>query len=159
MVLDRGSSKHGAWSDDLLAGEVEGLIRSGHDTRAEEWRLAEPPLDDDLAGSLAPPMDPLAAAGPGAARGAGTAQSETAHPGPAAMSPRDVAERSELARRLDRSVFPGHPPAIARDLRERNAPDRFVTAVESLPATMTVGNLGELWRAIHDGGHAESRRF
>jgi hypothetical protein len=152
MTLDRGSSKHGAWTDDMMAGEVRGLIRSGHDTRAEEWRSPEPPLDDE---EPLPPLtaEQLAATGTGAQPGADAAGEGER------MTAADVVERAELARWLGRSAFPGRPRSIARGLRHRNAPERFIAAVESLPPTMTVENIGELWRAINNGGHVENRRF
>lgn len=44
--MDRGSDKHSARLDEAMAGETEGLIRSGHDTHAEEWASAEPSGED-----------------------------------------------------------------------------------------------------------------
>ncbi|MER7541053.1 hypothetical protein ABTX77_40855 [Streptomyces sp. NPDC097704] len=43
---DRGSSKSGPRLDDARKKEVEGLLRSGHPTRVEEWRDPEPPVDE-----------------------------------------------------------------------------------------------------------------
>ncbi|MFD0273459.1 hypothetical protein ACFVHB_06005 [Kitasatospora sp. NPDC127111] len=43
---DRGSSKSGPMLDDARKKEVEGQVRSGHPTRAEEWHDPEPPADD-----------------------------------------------------------------------------------------------------------------
>lgn len=40
--MQRGSDKHGPRQDDALQHEVEGLLRSGHGTRAEDWRNPEP---------------------------------------------------------------------------------------------------------------------
>jgi hypothetical protein len=183
MAIDRGSSKHGARTDDMLAVEVRELLRSGHDTRADDWRTVEPALDDGPVPPLSaepvpvPPLGtgPAGAAGrdtpgPGATPPAATADgawAATDAAGDAAgtdvpsapMTAADVVERAELARWLDRSAFPGRPRSIARLLRHHNAPDRFVDVVESLPPATTVDNVGELWRAIHDGGHVESRRF
>ncbi|MFF9839440.1 hypothetical protein [Streptomyces sp. NPDC013740] len=41
----RGSSKSGPRLDDARKKEVEGQVRSGHPTRAEEWHDPEPPVD------------------------------------------------------------------------------------------------------------------
>jgi len=43
---DRGSSKSGPKLDDERKKEVEGQIRSGHPTRAEEWHDPEPPVEE-----------------------------------------------------------------------------------------------------------------
>lgn len=45
--MQRGSDKHSARKDDALARDVEGMIRSGGPTHAEEWKDPEPPADDD----------------------------------------------------------------------------------------------------------------
>src|SRR3954447_2565845 len=46
MTIERGSDKHGARADDALAGEVEGAMRSGHSTHAQEWKDPEPSGED-----------------------------------------------------------------------------------------------------------------
>lgn len=45
--MQRGSDKHGPRVDDELEHELQGTIRANRPTRAEEWRDAEPPADDD----------------------------------------------------------------------------------------------------------------
>ncbi|MFC5910609.1 hypothetical protein [Streptacidiphilus monticola] len=45
QTSDRGSSKHGPALDDEMAHEVEGQVRSGQPSRAEEWHDPEPPVD------------------------------------------------------------------------------------------------------------------
>jgi hypothetical protein len=45
--MRRGSDKHGPGKDDELKKEMEGHLRSGHPTRADESLDAEPPADDD----------------------------------------------------------------------------------------------------------------
>jgi hypothetical protein len=44
--MERGSDKHGARVDEELSKETRGLVQGGHDTRAEEWRSAEPSGED-----------------------------------------------------------------------------------------------------------------
>jgi hypothetical protein len=43
--MERGSDKHSARMDDALQHETEGLIRSGHDNRAD-WNSPEPSGED-----------------------------------------------------------------------------------------------------------------
>ena len=41
------STKHSAREDDALAHEIEGMIRSGRSTHAEEWNDPEPVAEGD----------------------------------------------------------------------------------------------------------------
>src|SRR3954466_6016068 len=75
--------------DEQLAHETEGLVRSGHPTRVEEFRDPEPAGEDQ-------PTGDEHLMGPG--REPGTA------PG---LTPDDVETRSEIARFLDRAALPG----------------------------------------------------
>ncbi|MDA8369118.1 MAG: hypothetical protein M0026_04540 [Nocardiopsaceae bacterium] len=52
--MERGSSKHGPRVDDQMAGEIEGVVRSGHPTRAQEGREPEPVVNDDGDPAMAP---------------------------------------------------------------------------------------------------------
>lgn len=45
--MDRSTSKHGPRLDDEMKKEVEGQVRSGHPTRAEEWHDPEPVEDEN----------------------------------------------------------------------------------------------------------------
>jgi hypothetical protein len=45
--MDRSTSKHGPRLDDEMKKEVEGQVRSGHPTRAEEWHDPEPAEDEN----------------------------------------------------------------------------------------------------------------
>jgi len=45
--MDRSSDKHGPRLDDAMKKEVEGQVRSGRPTRAEEWHDPEPPEDEN----------------------------------------------------------------------------------------------------------------
>lgn len=47
MGIERSSDKHGALRDDELKKEVEGMMRSGRPTRAEEWHDPEPIEDEN----------------------------------------------------------------------------------------------------------------
>lgn len=44
--MDRSTSKHGPRLDEEMKKEVEGQMRAGHPTRAEEWHDPEPIEDE-----------------------------------------------------------------------------------------------------------------
>jgi len=48
--MDRASSKHGPRLDEEMKKEVEGQVRSGRPTRAEEWHDPEPREDENTPG-------------------------------------------------------------------------------------------------------------
>jgi len=139
MAPDRASSKHGQLVDEAMKRDVEGYVRAGHDTRAEEWRSAEPPVGD---------------------RASDVAQSaiEERRGTPPGMSVEDVEGRSELATWLGRAAFPADREALLGWLREQRAPDPVISRVTAAPGEVRFGNVGELWRALHAGEHVESRR-
>ena len=74
--------------DEDRAHETSGLVQGGHGTRAEEWRDPEPSAEDQ----------PVEGATLGAEDRRGT---------PDGMTPDDVQERSDIARYLGTSAFPG----------------------------------------------------
>ncbi|WP_431041477.1 DUF2795 domain-containing protein [Streptomyces sp. P1-3] len=112
--MQRGSDRVSAHKDDELKHELDGLLRSGHPTRAEEWHDPNPePAADD---------DPTASFGPLPARGS-RGEYE--------------AMRFEIARHLARTAFPAKRAVLVRTLHERHAPDRVVALVESLPPDRT----------------------
>lgn len=45
--MDRSTSKHGPRLDEEMKKEVEGQVRAGHPTRAEEWHDPEPVEDEN----------------------------------------------------------------------------------------------------------------
>jgi hypothetical protein len=126
-----------------MAHEVEGYIRAGRDTRAEEWRSPEPPSDD---------VEELTEAG--GARRAGLPPGGWA----AGMSPQDVEERSELARWLGRAVFPAGRDEVIDHLRAQHAPDAVIDSVLGAPSDALFGSSGELWRALHGEENVEPPR-
>jgi uncharacterized protein DUF2795 len=136
MSIERGSDKHGAMRDDAMAGEVEGLVRSGHSTHAEEWRDPEPSGEDQP--------------------GTGVAPEEALTGGvPEGITPGEVEGRSTLAQYLGKEVW----PATAADLRalaeERSAPDVVLSQLGSLPQDEEYANVEQVWQAL--GGGRESR--
>jgi hypothetical protein len=104
--MQRGSDRLSPHRDDEMKHELEGLLRSGHPTRTEEWRDPEPAADDE----------PTAAAG---------RVSSGPLDGPAL--------RLELARRLNRSDFPLNRHSLARALTAQHAPEPVIDLVQELP--------------------------
>jgi hypothetical protein len=124
--MQRGSDRLSVHRDDEMKHELQGLLRSGHPTRTEEWHDPEPTADDD----------PEIAGGPVA-------------PGPTRASL--AAVRLELARFLGRGAFPAGPRELARDLRRRYAPDALVEALERQPRSARYANVQELAEALTRG--------
>jgi hypothetical protein len=100
--------------DDEVKRELQGRIRSGHPTRAEEWDDTEPGADDDPA--VTERMLPAPVPG-----GMGREEAEA------------EALRSDLARHLGRHSFPTDRQGLERALQEQHAPDALLEVVEELP--------------------------
>ena len=136
--MERGSDKHGARLDDGLAAEVRGLEQGGHSTHAEEWKDAEPAGEDEPSVSL----------GGDAALVGGV---------PDGLAADDVERRSELARYLPRSAFPGLREQLMDAARGEQAPERVLDEVRRLPSGRVFGTVGEVYHLLF--GAAESHRF
>ncbi|MEV8427710.1 DUF2795 domain-containing protein [Streptomyces sp. HUAS 31] len=121
--MQRGSDRLSVHRDDEMKHELQGLLRSGHPTRTEEWHDPEPSAEDD----------PQVAGGPVA-------------PGTSAASLATV--RLELARFLGRSAFPATPRDLIRELRRGYAPDALVESLERLSRTSHYANVQELAEAV-----------
>jgi hypothetical protein len=115
--------------DDELEHEVQGMVRSGRTTRAEEWRDPEPAAEGD------PDVD---------ADPAGTLVGGT----PVGMDADAVVARTELARWLDRADFPSTGADLAEAARNHRAPDAVVAEFERLPAGDTFERIGDVVRAL-----------
>ncbi|MGW7418312.1 DUF2795 domain-containing protein [Streptomyces sp. NPDC054863] len=117
--MQRGSDRVSRRQDDEMKQELQGLLRSGHPTRTEEWHDPEPVADDDpeLASDRAP------------------------RPGPAGEFEK---VRFELARHLGRTQFPADREAVVAMLRHGNAPDRLCEVVTALPADSVFDNVQEV---------------
>ncbi|MBV1935481.1 DUF2795 domain-containing protein [Streptomyces sp. BV286] len=125
--MERGSNRLSAHRDEEMKHELQGLLRSGHPTRAEEWNDPEPVADDD------PPI----AGGP--------VRPGTDHAPVAAV-------RLELARHLGRTSFPAGPGELADVLRSQYAPDALVEPLEHLPEEARYANAQELAEAVVHSG-------
>ncbi|MFG2637173.1 DUF2795 domain-containing protein [Streptomyces sp. NPDC048362] len=125
--MQRGSDRMSVHRDDEMKHELEGLLRSGHPTRVEEWNDPEPAADDD----------PEVWSGPVGGLGSPASLERT---------------RLELARHLSRHSFPANPDELARALRRGNAPDALIDAVAALPGEDRYANVQQLAEALADGG-------
>ncbi|MER7840030.1 DUF2795 domain-containing protein [Streptomyces sp. NPDC096040] len=125
--MQRGSDRLSVHRDDEMKHELQGLLRSGHPTRTEDWNDPEPPADDDPEMYRAP-MQPWTSEQPSLAT-----------------------VRLELARSLTRHDFPAQPSELARVLRRGNAPDALVQRVSRLPRSTRYRNLLALAEAVVGG--------
>jgi Protein of unknown function (DUF2795) len=136
--VERGSDKHGARQDEQLAHEVEGLIRGGHSTHAQEWKDPEPSGEDQPDADLAPQ---------------GTLEGAV----PEGMSATDVEERSELATFLGKDVYPAERQALLERATANAAPERVLRRLEQLPEDRRYENVQDIWSTL--GGGVEQHRF
>ncbi|KFG72732.1 DUF2795 domain-containing protein [Streptomyces mutabilis] len=125
--MQRGSDRMSVHRDDEMKHELQGLLRSGHPTRTEEWHDPEPAAEDD----------------PDVTRGP-----VTPGRGPTYLE----ALRLELARNLTRGAFPAGPRELTRALRRGNAPDALVEGLERLPHRARYDNVQELAVALTESG-------
>ncbi|MEG3626679.1 DUF2795 domain-containing protein [Streptomyces poriticola] len=125
--MQRGSDRLSVHRDDEMKHELQGLLRSGHPTRTEEWHDPEPTAEDD----------PEVAHGP-----------VTPSRGPTSLE----TLRLELARTLTRGSFPAGPRELAGALRREHAPDALVEGVEGLPPRAHYATVQELAEALTGAG-------
>ena len=130
--MERGSDKHSARMDDALEAEVDGMMRAGRETRAEEWNSAEPSGEDQPDVDRAPD---------------GTLVGGV----PAGMTAADVEERSRLAAHLGKEVWPAGPAALVAKAEELNAPDDVLDQLRRLPQGAVFDNVNEVWQALQGG--------
>jgi hypothetical protein len=135
--VERGSDKHGPRQDEQLASEVEGLVRGGRSSHAEEWKEPEPSGEDQPDADLVPE---------GSLTG-GT---------PAGLTATDVEGRSELAAFLGRSGWPATAAELADRASANDAPQRVLDQLRGLPGDRSYENVQEVWAAL--GGGVEAPR-
>lgn len=135
--MERGSDKHSPRMDEAMAAEVQPIVRSGHDNRAE-WHSPEPSGEDQ------PDVDRM----PDGTLVGGV---------PDGMTEADVEARSELASYLGR-IWPAPAGAILAAARANEAPDAILETLAGLPADRVFDNLQDLWASV-SGGHIEQHRF
>jgi hypothetical protein len=128
-------TRHNPRLDDEMKKEVASITHgSPTDSRAEEFREAEPPVDGDAGVDFKRDETlPLTKDGP---------------------SPVEFEERSELARWLNPSAFPGDRQSLIDAAKENQAPDSVLEKLSRLPEGK-YENVNEVWTAL--GGREESR--
>lgn len=129
--MERGSNPVSPRKDDEMKHELEGHLRSGRPTHVEEAYEPEPPADDDVRVDSAGPVPP-----PGEERERVQADTEA------------EALRSELARHLERAVFPADRQTVLDVLEAHHAPDATLDAVRRLPDSGEYANVTEIVTAI-----------
>ncbi len=135
--MERGSDKHSARMDEAMSAEVEGLVRSGHDNRAE-WNSPEPSGEDQPDVDLVP-------------------HGNLAGGVPDGMTERDIERRSELASFLGR-VWPATTEQLCEVATGNAAPERVLDLLRSLAPGRSYATLQEVWGEL-SGGHIEAHRF
>jgi Protein of unknown function (DUF2795) len=134
-VTERGSTHHSGRVDDVLAEEVEPLVRSGHEARATDDRLHEPPADDE-------PLPDARIAG-----------EDT--PTPGLLDLDEIEARSRLAASLRPRAFPADRDELRAVAEEQHAPPEVLEALDSLPAGIRFVNVQQVWESL--GGDRERR--
>jgi hypothetical protein len=128
-MTDQGTNKTGFARDDELKKEIDGELKASRAVRPEE---EFEPADSDQDQALAEPGTPVGAP-------------------PAGMTPQGVALRSELARHLDRSIFPARRAALLGALHRHQAPDALLDRVASLPPDEPYPNVQAVIRSLGFG--------
>ena len=119
------STTHSAREDDQLKHEVEGMIRSGRSTHAEEWKDPEPTEEGDPDDDSSPADTLLGGV-------------------PVGITPDAVVARAELARWLDRADFPSTDPDLVEAPRDHRVPDAVADEMAKLPDD------GQIYERIRD---------
>ena len=135
--MERGSDKHSARMDDAMGAEVEGLIRTGHDNRAD-WNSPEPSGEDQ------PDVDLM----PNGTLAGGV---------PDGMTEEDVEARSELATYLGKEVYPAVSAVLLETAEGNDAPDSVIARLRALPAGREYVNVQDVWSTLRGG--TEAHRF
>jgi hypothetical protein len=130
-MADQGSNKTGSVRDDELKREMHHELTGGRAVRADQEFEPQPSDADQPVG------------GRGAAVPAGAA--------PSGMTPQDVMVRSDLARHLERSVFPARRSALLGALHRHQAPDALLDRVSALPNHEEYPNVQAVVRALGIG--------
>lgn len=137
-MSEQKSNKANVRVDDNLKHELGGVMSSGHQTHAEEWRQVEPSGDDQPDVDRAPNTELIG----------GT---------PDGISAEDVQRRSELASYVSTTHFPVVRSDLVDNALDRNAPDWVLGLLRNLPEDKQFENLAEIWSTL--GGGEEAHRF
>jgi hypothetical protein len=131
-MTDQGTNKTGFARDDELKKEMQGELKANRGVRVEEAYEPEPSGEDQ------PTAEFTVSTGPGA-------------PAPSGMTAEGVTVRSELARHLERTIYPAKRSALLGSLHRQHAPDTLMDRVSSLPAEQPYPNVQAVVRALGFG--------
>ena len=129
--MSEQTGKYGPLQDEQLAHETQGLVQGGHATHAQEWRDPQAPGEDQ------PDVDQVLS---GDRRGVA--------PG---LTGADVEERSEIARFLGLSAFPGDREALVAVATGNGATDAVLADLRRLPAGREYRNVQDVARDLGIG--------
>jgi hypothetical protein len=134
-MVERGSTQHSGRVDDVLAEEVEPLVRSGSEPRARDDRAHEPAADDE-------PLPDVRIAGEDV-------------PMPGLLDLDEIEARSRLAASLRPSAFPADREVLRAVAAEEYASPEVMEALDALPPGRRFVNVQQVWEAL--GGDRERR--
>jgi hypothetical protein len=130
--LERGSDKHSPRVDEELDHETRSLQQGAPiESRVEEFREQEGPGEDQ------PTPEPHLTEAT------------------ASLDLDDAEARSEIARYLDPSGFPGDRDGLLDNAEANNAPEVVLERLQALPAGRTYEGMPDVWAAL--GGTVEHR--
>ncbi|MYS24888.1 Protein of unknown function [Streptomyces sp. DvalAA-14] len=136
-MTDQGTNKTGFVRDDELKREMQGELKANREVRIEEAYEPEPSGEDEPITESFPSGDP-------------------GLPAPSGMTAEGVTVRTDLARHLERAIYPAKRSALLGSLQRHHAPDTLVDRVSSLPAEPAYPNVQAVVRALGFG--VEDRR-
>jgi hypothetical protein len=123
------SNKHSPRLDEEIEHEIQGMLKSGHATRSEEFREVEPVAEGEPDTSDSPNSTLIGGV-------------------PVGMTEDAVVARAELARWLVRADFPNTGPELVEAALDHRAPDAVVAELERLPEGETYERIGDVVRAL-----------
>jgi Protein of unknown function (DUF2795) len=123
----RGSDKHGPRVDEQMQHDTAALVHGrGGDSRVEEFRDQEGPAEGE------PEV--------------GEISRDTPLPG--GMDDDALRQRADIARHLNRDVFPGDRDALVASANENFAPAWVVERLGSLPGDRRFETVEEVWETL-----------
>jgi hypothetical protein len=124
--MERGSTKHGPGHDEAIKKRTEPIERGGPAGSRADEGRVEEGWADDEAVSDVRPMAD------------------------------SVELRSDIARYVDRVIFPAGRDQLVEDAASRHAPTAVLESLQMLPADRSFESVEQIWQAL--GGEPE-RRF
>ncbi|WP_433887911.1 DUF2795 domain-containing protein [Streptomyces sp. CA-111067] len=135
-MTDQGSNKAGFARDDELKRETRAELAANGAVPVQESPAPEPLGEDQPVAEWSRP----------AVQGSA----------PAGMTPGDVFVRAELARHLERSIFPARRDTVLDTLRRHQAPDGLLDRAAALPSDVEYPNVQAVVKGLGFG--VENRR-